>query len=211
MTRAIYLVGAPGTGKSTVMDWILQDWNVGEKKMMSEPNRKGALYGHRLTSRAYRQPDLTGVYLGVRRPQFPGTDALSMSVNPVAVGWLEAGGADALDLVVGEGARLGNRPFLGALRARCTLTLIHLTGDPDVLYQRGLDRPDDGDWKPVSVKRPDGTWGVRKREAGQPQSPRYLASRLGACRAIAAEFPSVTLDTTQMTQHEVEDTLCTIL
>lgn len=200
MTRSLYLIGPPGSGKSTLMQRLLAPWEAGPAERLTSRE----MFGHRLTD----GDGCEGMYLGVLREQFPGTDGLSMSVNPQAVLWLESGGAAGLDLILGEGTRLGNRKFLAALAERTTMTLIHLTADLEVLRERTLSRPDDGGWKSHG-KRADGTYGGRTDD--RPQSDNYLKSRIGACLKLAAEIPNtVTLDTTEMTTDEVEEILCPI-
>lgn len=95
MPELTYLIGEPGSGKSTLAAHLTRD----------VPFNEGTWpFAHR----AYRG----GVFeLGKRRRDFPGTDALSMSVQPVVLRWLK----DYLPpLVFGEGDRLGNKSFLAA-------------------------------------------------------------------------------------------------
>lgn len=139
MTRSFYLLGAPGVGKSSVMRELLKPWTVGDYVRFTERE----MFGHHL----YDAPrDLKGAYLGHLRPEFPGTDALSMSVQPEAIKWLRQteGG---FDFIFGEGARLGNAAFLSELARRSNLTVVLLTASPEVIESRLRSRPDSSNHK----------------------------------------------------------------
>ena len=139
MTHALYLLGAPGVGKSSVMRELLRPWTVGDYVRFTERE----MFGHHL----YDAPrDLKGAYLGHLRPEFPGTDALSMSVQPHAINWLKQtdGG---FDCIYGEGARLGNAAFLLELARRSNLTVVLLTASPEVVESRLQSRPDSSSHK----------------------------------------------------------------
>jgi hypothetical protein len=134
MTAALYVLGAPGVGKSTFVKAYLQAnaWTA-----LPEPTRlHRTLIGHYL---ADRTGEVTGVYLGKHRQQFPGTDALSMAVAPDARVWarnLEPW----LGFIVGEGQRLGNAGFLRALGENTELTVVLLVADEAVLDARCEER-----------------------------------------------------------------------
>jgi hypothetical protein len=93
------------------------------------------LFGHWLLG---EDLDL-GVYLGRLRPEYPGTDALSLSVAPHALSWLETLDP-GLDLVLGEGARLSHAGFLQALAAKTDLLVVHLTVSPEESLRRREQR-----------------------------------------------------------------------
>src|SRR5947208_9892815 len=101
VTALIYLIGAPGSGKSTVM-----------------AAATAHLHRTALPGRPARDllTDTTGpiaVELGARRGSFSGTDALPMDAVRHAEAWLRDTHPGA-PLVLGEGARLGNARFLQA-------------------------------------------------------------------------------------------------
>jgi broad-specificity NMP kinase len=137
MTYGIYLLGAPGVGKSTVMRYLMKDWTPMQYMRLTERE----MFGHYLES----SEGHLGVYLGRLREQFPGTDALSMSVQPQALKWVE--NMPGLSMVFGEGSRLGNATFLSALADKIDLAVTLLTCDEEVLRERRASRPDGGDWK----------------------------------------------------------------
>lgn len=133
MTSSIYLIGGPGSGKSTLMDALTRGWVFGPYERLTERE----LFGHHLV----QQPiTMHGVYLGHRRPEYPGTDALSLSVAPQALNWLETLDP-TLDWVFGEGARLAHSGFLAGLANRTRLLVVHLRVDPEVSEARRAIRP----------------------------------------------------------------------
>lgn len=131
MTQSVYLIGAPGSGKSTLMRQMLETWTAGPYTRLTTRE----LFGHFL-----HRGDETGVYLGHLRPEYPGTDALSLSVAPQAELWLESLPLLGLDWVFGEGARLSHIGFLSALAAQTDLTVIYLDVSPEVAAERRAAR-----------------------------------------------------------------------
>lgn len=131
MTRSLYVLGAPGVGKST----LVKMWReVNGWVTLSDPRTLlGALKGHTMVS---PDGDPSGVYLGRQRDLYPGTDALSMAVAPHARAWAEGLGASDVEMVVGEGARLGNVGFLRALAENSELTLVLLMASETALTAR---------------------------------------------------------------------------
>jgi hypothetical protein len=147
VTRAVYLLGEPGVGKSSVARGIVGWFDaVDPEPSTVHESRTNPLTGHRF--------DPGGLYLGKLREHFPGTDALGMTAGPTAVEWLESGGATEYSWLVGEGARLGTPRFLQALAEWTELTVVVLEASPEVVRERRAARPDHaGGWaKPVAGK-----------------------------------------------------------
>lgn len=113
----VYLVGFPGVGKSTALAGATSDWHLQEQR--TQP------FAHRVYTE--------GIVLGRDRPHFPGTDTLSMSVNPKACDFVES----HTELIVGEGDRLANRAFF---RACHDLTLVYLDASLSVASTRAVHR-----------------------------------------------------------------------
>lgn len=132
MTQALYIVGAPGSGKSTRMAQELEGWAIGPYERWTRKE----MFGHYL-----EHPEKgRGAYLGHLRSEYPGTDALSLSVAPQALLWLEALPLLGLDWVFGEGIRLSHLGFLAALNEATDLTVLYLDVDPEVASQRRAQR-----------------------------------------------------------------------
>lgn len=131
---AVYVIGGPGSGKSTALHGALRqlEWQTLDDELRLSVG--GLLRGHTMIG-----PDgqSNGRYLGLKRAEFPGTDALSFSVLPQAVEWAAALRGSQLSLIVGEGARLTTADFLSALSRACRLVLVHcVSPDPDELAAR---------------------------------------------------------------------------
>ena len=131
MTRSLYIVGAPATGKSTLMAQLLTGWEVGPHDS----------WGPHISGHYLRHPKHGhGVYIGHLRPEYPGTDALSLRVYPYAVRWLETLPLLGLDWVLGEGIRLGFVGFLETLAQATDLTLVHLEVPAEETRRRRIAR-----------------------------------------------------------------------
>lgn len=132
MTASTYILGAPGAGKSTLMAELLMPWDIGP---YTKWHRE--VFGHWLSS---PETGMSGVYLGHLRPEFPGTDALSLSAAPRVLEWLESLPLLGVDHLYAEGARLSHIGFLQALHEVTDLTVIHLVVDPEVAAARRVAR-----------------------------------------------------------------------
>lgn len=98
--RLIYVVGPPGSGKSTLMAALTEGCH-------RVPVQSGGMPRDLL----YRGEDFVGCELGKRRASFSGTDALHMGIHPTAVKWI---GVTTDPVVYAEGQRLATRKFLRA-------------------------------------------------------------------------------------------------
>lgn len=125
----LYLVGAPGAGKSTLMRALTAGcWRVAK----DQPVPHDALVDQAAAA-------TVGLELGRSRPNFPGTDTLAMNISPRACAWVESGGAGRL--VLGEGARLGHIAFLdAAARGGYRVVVGYVHAPPDVTDERCASR-----------------------------------------------------------------------
>lgn len=136
---ALYLIGGPGVGKSTVLAAAFPP----------------------LPDQEYRPPDhpllwLTptaggATMLGRWRDRFPGTDALSYGVHPQAVTWAQH--AELPAVLVGEGQRLGTVQFLTALAARTPTRVVWLRAHPTTLAARRNGRTQNPAWVAAAETR----------------------------------------------------------
>lgn len=125
--RMLYLVGEPGVGKTTLMRALTS--TVRDATLM-EPVPHRALFLPGRTPHAAE--------IGIRRGQgarsFNGTDALSMSIQPKVLAWLEQ---SPYPLLVAEGDRLGNGKFFAAVQAMgVELQVLHLWVPQETLQAR---------------------------------------------------------------------------
>lgn len=110
MSRQLcYVFGEPGTGKSTLLEHLTR----GLRHSDSDSPFAHRIYPAPAQAKVRTEHEWTGVVeVGKRRPDFPGTDALSMSVQPRVVQWL----ADMLPgYVIAEGDRLANGKFFDSV------------------------------------------------------------------------------------------------
>lgn len=127
MNRLIYIIGQPGSGKSTAV-------NLALAHLRPYPQRKP--FAHII----YRNNDLHHVatQLGATHPTFPGTDRLSMGVQPAAATFLKEHPAP---VVIAEGDRLGNLMFLTVAAVHgYHVTLIRLQLPDDLAAERRATR-----------------------------------------------------------------------
>jgi hypothetical protein len=100
VSHLVYLIGAPGVGKSTL---------AGE---LTKRCRRWPPPRHDLLSPAAGD-DVIAAELGGRRPGFSGTDVLPMNASPAACTWVRSR-AVRLPLLLAEGDRLAHAGFLEA-------------------------------------------------------------------------------------------------
>jgi hypothetical protein len=123
--RTIYLIGAPGSGKSTAVRRAIEIARWGEPTERPKPI-------------PHLDYGAGCIQLGrVRETGFSGTDALGMAVNPRAIEFIESRPAT---IVIAEGDRLANSGFLTAADRAGVLSLVWLDVPPEVARDRARRR-----------------------------------------------------------------------
>jgi hypothetical protein len=118
----VYVVGEPGVGKSTAMAAA----TAGYLRTAVPAGRHSVARDILIHPRTYF---IVGAELGRRRAGFPGTDTLPMNVCPAACRYVAGRALDETPLLLGEGARLGNRRFLtAAVDGGWKVHLVHIFG-----------------------------------------------------------------------------------
>lgn len=129
MKHALYIIGEPGVGKTTLMTEL-------KANKLWEPHGQPFLHQHSGLGVAANDP--LAVELGGPREGFGGTDVLGMAVQPQAVAFLA--GPCAPQLLLGEGDRLGNgKWFASVSEAGYQLYVYHLHG-PRLAERRRAER-----------------------------------------------------------------------
>jgi len=122
--KLIYLIGMPGTGKSTVMKELMNgiDW---------ERNKPIDL----LESHVSENIRVLGKYEDGE--VFSGTDRLSMAVAPKAIEWIST---NPNEVIIGEGDRLNNKAFFEKAKELGELHIIQLTVSDEERERRYKER-----------------------------------------------------------------------
>ena len=133
MTTTVYLIGVPGAGKSTALAGAVENLGWDTPGLRTQP----------FAYSWYEKPQVA--LLGKQRSKFPGTDTLSLGVNPKAIKFVQSTKAR---LVLGEGDRLANKKFLIAAAEVGQTVLVTIDLPAITAYQRMLDRANELDISP---------------------------------------------------------------
>ncbi len=124
--KTIYLIGAPGAGKTTLMGEVMRDWNLLSRE--TQPVKHSW----------WETPYGIALELGHPRAPFGGTDTLSYTAINTLELWLP--NLEKVDLLVGEGDRLANNRFIDLCRTLGPVHLYHLTAPEGLLQDRRAHR-----------------------------------------------------------------------
>jgi hypothetical protein len=149
-----YIIGIPGAGKSTLMAEITREMPL---RPVEQPFPHTVWYGEQRVI----------AELGKRRSNgFSGTDALSMSIQPLAEEWVRR--QTSFEHLMAEGDRLANSGFFAAVRAAgYDLRVLYLVTAPEIAAERRARRA--------------AALGVK------PQSPAWLRGRHTKVARLAGE------------------------
>jgi hypothetical protein len=163
----VYLIGAPGAGKTTVTRALESNWiPVADA---TDPVKHRVWFG----------PQGTTISLGHDRAPFGGTDTLSYTAINVIERWLPTLPEQGVENVYGEGDRLANPRFFNLCRS---------VGDLKVFY---LDRSDEQAQTQRAQRASDNNLPMQNASwvAGRATKARNLAVNFGA-KIIPGELSS---------------------
>lgn len=165
--RLLYLIGAPGAGKSTLMARLTSHLDREEVPvlgpgMIPHDVLRFKLYGGEDEAEGIPE-EVFGAEIGRRRELFGGTDALPASIIEKAIPWVRQ---LPYPVLLGEGARLANKRFL--IAAAEAGYDVHLAV---------VDHADVEGWRKK-----------RAKEIGKTQDPSWVKGRETATRNLADYF-----------------------
>jgi thymidylate kinase len=140
--KVIYVIGAPGAGKTTLTEAFTRTWT--ETAKLEAP----------IKYRTHDTPYGKAISLGWLRPSFGGTDTLGNTAIVAIEPWLPTVKAD---LIYGEGDRLANARFFELAKSLGKLHLFYLNTDPALCAERRRQRSE------LTGKVQNETW-VKGRE-----------------------------------------------
>ena len=123
--KLIYLIGMPGTGKSTVMKEFMSRHDGWERERATEL----------LDTHVSGNIRVLGKY--EEGETFSGTDRLSMAVAPKAIEWISK---TPDEVIIGEGDRLNNKAFFEKAKELGELHIIKLTVSDEERKRRYEER-----------------------------------------------------------------------
>jgi hypothetical protein len=177
--KVLYVIGLPGSGKTSMVEAALEMTCMPPKPMLEEPV-------------PHTRYDDWLWHIGKPRDAFGGTDTLSMGIQPTAIRWV--GDIDGeCDVLLGEGDRLANDGFFAACP---NLTIIYLDTPLWLARQRGADRaeslgrkPQDASWWKGRVTKVDNLIARHRYVHYDGRLPLYALAGDLADALIAAKSP----------------------
>ena len=171
--KTVYLVGGPGSGKTTIMRTILA--KMPETGRYDKPVKHSVhVYNETIT-----------VSLGWERAPFGGTDTLGFSaIIPIENVLLPTLAAAQISTLFGEGDRLANDRFFRAAQRYGDLLLFYVDVDAELSAQRRADRAAKNNL-PIQSE----SW-----TAGRFTKVQRLVDRWNVTRLDGAQSPSILAD-----------------
>jgi GTPase SAR1 family protein len=123
--KIIYLIGAPGSGKTTLTEAFTRKWV--EVDQIDDP----------IKYRTHITAEGSAISLGWLRPAFGGTDTLGNTAILKIEPWLPTVKAN---IVYGEGDRLANSRFFDLAKSISDFRLFYLNTDPALAAERRAQR-----------------------------------------------------------------------
>lgn len=172
----LLIIGAPATGKTTLMRHYTRAWHPWHRPNAEVP--------HIIYLDQYGREQ--AVQVGIEREgNHSGADALKMDIATTAKPWLATRPAP---LVLADGFRLATRPFITTARhANYHVTIAHLTCPTEELDRRCTQRgtAQNPDWRKAAITRAKrlATWaatqpGCTTLTLNATHPPGHLASQL---------------------------------
>jgi hypothetical protein len=169
---ALYLIGQPGSGKTSVLQGALRGLAA---YRVSKP------LAHTVYTPTWGSEHVLGVELGFARPPHGGTDVLAMGAQPLAEAFVHRLAAGPV--LLGEGDRLANAKFFAAvMSAGFVLTVAWLDTPDEVAASRrdGRGSSQSPSWikgRQTKVRRLAEGWsGTLLRLDGSLPLPEVIAS-----------------------------------
>lgn len=159
MTTTIVLLGEPGSGKSTLIKALRDDWT------------QLTLELHPVKHTTYSTPYGPALELGWTREPFGGTDTLGQAaINTVAV-WFRDN--PPTGLVIAEGDRLANDRFIRLAQDAGPTLIFHLDTEPRLAQERRILRA-----RAFSLSTQNPSWVTGRRTKHANLAERWNAIRI---------------------------------
>ena len=173
----IYLIGEPGSGKSTLIREFTKDWEAQPFKTPI-PHIVYSFNG-----------EVMAVQLGADHPTFPGTDRLSYSVHAKATAFVSD---SPFATIIGEGDRLTTTGFITGVTGR-NIVLVLLDAERATLAERRNTRGTEQNetWLRSRRTKVNNLWNTAKCEKVKINAKWSLSRQVAVLRNIYEGKPAL--------------------